>query len=92
MVCSSQSHPIYHLLQQLVSIPSVTLEASEENRIARFIYNWFGELPYFQEHPEDLRLLPVEGDPLKRHIPFALLRASKKTPKTVLLTGAYGCG
>ncbi len=87
MVCSSQSHPVYDLLLQLVAIPSVTLQASEENRIARFLYDWFGELPYFQEHPQDLRLLPVEGDALERHIPFALVRASKKTPKTVLLTG-----
>ncbi len=87
MVCSFQSHPVYKLLLQLVAIPSVSPGACEENRIARFLYDWFGKLPYFQEHPEDLRLLPVEGDPLKRHIPFALVRASKKTAKTVFLTG-----
>lgn len=87
MVCSLQSHPVYHLLLQLVAIPSVSPGEYEENRIAQSLYDWFGRLPYFQEHPEDLRLLPVEGDPLKRHIPFALVRASKKTSKTVLLTG-----
>ncbi|HOO63607.1 MAG TPA: M20/M25/M40 family metallo-hydrolase [Synergistaceae bacterium] len=87
MVCSSKSHPVYKLLLQLVAIPSVSPGASEENRIARFLYDWFGKLPYFREHPEDLRLLPVEGDPLERHIVFALVRASNKTAKTVLLTG-----
>ncbi len=87
MVCSSKSHPVYKLLLELVAVPSVSPGACEENRIARFLYDWFGQLPYFREHPEDLQLLSVEGDPLKRHIPMALVRAGKRTSKTVLLTG-----
>ena len=78
---------LYRLLMDLVSIPSVSPSSEGENRIAGFIHGKFQELPYFREHPEDLRLLPLEGDSLGRHLVFAMVRSAAETPDTVVLMG-----
>ncbi len=78
---------LYRLLLDLASIPSVSPSSENENRIAGFIHSSFLDLPYFREHPEDLRLLPLEGDPLGRHLVFAMVRSSVETPDTVVLMG-----
>jgi arginine utilization protein RocB len=78
---------LYSLLLDLVSIPSVSPSAEMENRIARFIHSRLRELPYFDERPGDLRLLPLEGDPHGRYLVFAMVRAESETADTVILTG-----
>ncbi len=77
----------YQRLLKLVNIPSVSPSSAEENRIARAIFEELGQFDYFRCHPEDLRLLPVEGDPLERHLIFAVVRAPGERSETVLLTG-----
>lgn len=83
----TRNSQMYQRLLKLVSIPSVSPSSSEENRAAQAIYTDLAELDYFKENPEDLRLLPVEGDPLERHIVFAVVRAAEEMSRTVLLTG-----
>ena len=78
---------LYRLLVDMVRIPSVSPSADRENRMARFFRDRLAEEPYFREHPEDLRLLPLEGDPLGRHLVFGLVRAPEATGDTVLLAG-----
>lgn len=82
-----QNPLLYQRLLKLVAIPSVSPSSKEENRIAEVIVEDLRELDYFKKFPNDLRLLPVEGDPLERHIVFAVVRAAKTTDRTVLLTG-----
>ena len=89
---------LYQLLLDLVGIPSVSPSGEPENRIARFIHDRLEELPYFKRRPEDLRLLPLEGDPHGRHLVFAMVRAERETAATVILmghmdvVGVDGCG
>lgn len=89
---------LYGLLLNLVGIPSVSPSGETENRIARFIHDRLEELPYFKRRPEDLRLLPLEGDPHGRHLVFAMVRAERETADTVILmghmdvVGVDGCG
>lgn len=89
---------LYRLLMDLAGIPSISPSSERENEIARFIYDTLAALPYFRENPSDLRLLPLEGDTLKRHLVFAIVRAPGKTPDTVIVAGhmdvvgAQACG
>lgn len=78
---------LYQNFLKLVGIPSVSPSSQEENRMARAIVEDLGDLDYFKANQEDLRLFPVEGDPLERHIVFAVVRAAEKTDNTVILTG-----
>jgi len=78
---------LYRLLMDLVRIPSVSPSSERENEIARFIYDRLSGLEYFQKNPSDLRLLPLEGDSLGRHLVFAIVRAPLKTGDTVILAG-----
>lgn len=78
---------LYRRLLHIVSIPSVSPSSIEENRIARALYDEMANTAYFTENPGDLRLLPIEGDPLERHIVFGIVRAPRKTEKTVILMG-----
>lgn len=84
---STRKDDLYNLILELVRIPSVSPSKDGENRIARFIYDTLGELPYFRENPRDVRLIPMEGDRYARHIVFAMVRSEKKTTDTVLLMG-----
>lgn len=78
---------LYRLLMDLVRIPSVSPSSERENEIARFIHDTLAATPYFRENPADLRLLPLEGDELKRHLVFAIVKAPRKTPNTVIVAG-----
>ncbi len=95
---STQKEHLYRLMLDLVQIPSVSPSREGENRIARFVFDTLAELPYFRQHPDDLRLIPMAGDRYDRHIIFAIVRSSQKTGDTVLLTGhmdvvsAAACG
>ncbi|TDY61868.1 arginine utilization protein RocB [Aminivibrio pyruvatiphilus] len=78
---------LYRLLTDLVKFRSVSPSREGENRIARFIFETLSAQPYFRRHPEDVRLLPLENDPLGRHFVFAVVRAQEPTADTVLLAG-----
>ena len=80
---------IYNLMLELVAIPSVTGSDGEEDRCARFIYERLSRLEYFKHNEKDLKLLPLAGDPLGRHSLLALVRASRPTKKTIVLTGHF---
>lgn len=83
----NQNSDLYKRLLKLIRIPSVSPSSVEENRVAQAIYKDIEELDYFKRNPEDLWLLPMEGDPLERHFVFAVVRAEKETPRTIVLTG-----
>lgn len=80
---------IYELMLRLVAIPSITGSDGGENECARFIYEWLSHISYFQENTNHLRLLPLRDDPRGRQSVFALLKADRPTPRTVILTGHF---
>ena len=80
---------IYRLLLELCSVPSISASPEGENLAAAMIYSRLSELDYFRDHPEDLQLLPIEGDHLGRNIVTALVRAVPETIKTVIVTGHF---
>jgi len=83
----TQKENLYRLMLDLVKIPSVSPSKDGENEIARFVFDTLAELPYFRQHPDNLRLIPMEGDRYDRHIVFAIVRSGRETGDTVLLTG-----
>lgn len=80
---------IYNLLLELCSVRSISASPGGENLAASMIYDKLSELQYFTENPDDLRLLPVKGDPLGRNLVVALVRALSETEKTVMVTGHF---
>jgi len=86
------------LLLDMLRIPSVSPSPEHENRVTRLLYDTLAVLPYFREHPEDLRLLPLEDDPFGRNFLFAFVRRPGPTAETVILAGhadvvsAEACG
>jgi arginine utilization protein RocB len=77
----------YRLLLELAAIPSVSAAEGRELELARFIRDRLREEAWFRQHPEELRLLPCDRDPLGRSSLFAMVRAAAPTTRTVLLTG-----
>ncbi|GAB6280551.1 MAG: M20 family metallopeptidase [Thermovirga sp.] len=78
---------LHQLTLELCRIPSISGIADGENELARFIRNWLGALPYFFDNPGNLMLLPAEGDSLGRYGVYALVRASRPTRRTVIISG-----
>ena len=79
---------IYSNLVRLVEIPSVSGTIGEVQaayRIEELLY----EIPYFNLHRENVRLVPIEGDPFGRCIVTAYLDLEPDCPETVILTGHY---
>lgn len=79
---------IFKLMLELVSVPSISATPGEI-KMARMIYGKLEELPYFKNHPDYLKLLPINNDPLERQVVFALVKAGPSVKKTIILTGHY---
>lgn len=80
---------IYRLLLELAAVPSISAVPGAENMAADLIFQKLSDLDYFKHHPEDLMLLPIEGDLLDRKIIAAMVRAMPETDRTVILTGHF---
>ena len=79
---------IYNNLLRLVEVPSISGTIGEVKaayRIEELLY----EIPYFSLHRENVRLIPIEGDPFDRCIVTAYLDLEPDCPETVILTGHY---
>lgn len=65
-------------------------ETAEEAKMGEVIYTMLAEIPYFRQHPENLRRLPIEGDPWGRMSVLALLRGEKcPSSKAVVTIGHF---
>jgi arginine utilization protein RocB len=67
---------IKELALKLTAIQSV-VGTDGEKRIAEEIYNYFSQIPYFQNHKKNLRLLSVPGDALGRCTVLAYVEGEK---------------
>ena len=79
---------LLNLTKELVRIRSVS-HTPGENEAAAFIFARLSEETYFQEHPECLRLIPVEKDGLERVAVLAFVEAEPSVARTVLLNGRF---
>ncbi|WP_157928868.1 M20/M25/M40 family metallo-hydrolase [Pararhizobium haloflavum] len=70
----------------LVGWPSVT-GSKDEAAFAPRLLDLLSALPYFKDHPEDLMLVPVPGDPNGRASVLALVRGTGR--RTVALAGHF---
>lgn len=78
---------ILALTKQLVAVPSVNGTVGERN-LALFIERYLREIPYFQEHPDQVIVQELSNDPLGRRNVFALLKGEKRPcGDTILLHG-----
>lgn len=75
---------IMDTMLDLVSIPGISGTESE-NLTSQRIFNILGDFPYFKENPDNLKIITIEDDPLKRTFVSALFRSSNKSNKTLIL-------
>ncbi len=80
------SSRIQEILYEYVKIQSFT-NTPKERLVEDFFIGRFEQIAYFREHPELWGLYPVEGDPLKRNICWAMVKG--KGSKTVALVHHY---
>lgn len=74
------------LALQLTQIKSVVGTAGEIDA-AQAVYRHLREIPYFRDHPEQLRLLPLKADKLGRKYVMAIVAADNPAQDTVLCLG-----
>ncbi|CDI49243.1 M20 family peptidase [Clostridium tetani 12124569] len=77
---------IMNTLLELVSVPGIAGTKSEGLTSEKTL-NILEDIPYFQQHHENLNLIKIKGDPLNRSFVSALFCSSKPSKKTIILTG-----
>ena len=85
-IFAALSSRIQEILYEYVKIQSFT-NTPKERLVEDFFTGRFEQIAYFREHPELWGLYPVEGDPLKRNICWAMVKG--KGSKTVALVHHY---
>ena len=79
---------LYNIMKDLIKVPGVSGTPSEVP-VADAIKDLVMEIPYFREHPENVKLVPVEKDRLGRSIVTAYMELAPESKETVILTGHY---
>jgi arginine utilization protein RocB len=76
------------ILLDIAAVPGISGTKSE-CLTGEKIYEIIKEMPYFKKNPENVKLIPIESDIYKRPFVCAIFYSSKKTDKTLLLSGHY---
>lgn len=79
---------IYKNLIRLVEVPSISgtiHEVEAAYKIQELLY----EIPYFDLHRDQVKLIPLDNDPFGRYIVSAYLDLEPDCQETVILTGHY---
>lgn len=79
---------LYRNLLELCAVPSVS-ESSGEKEMPEKLDGMLKRIRYFAENPEQVRVLPVPGDPCGRSYVCALMEGGRKSGKTVLLLSHF---
>ncbi len=79
---------IYRNMKRLVEAPGIS-GTETEAATAYQVESLLREIPYFQRHPDDVTLIPLENDPFGRSIVTAFLPLAPNRSDTVILTGHY---
>ena len=67
-----EKNRMYDNMKRLVEVPSVS-GTEDEILAARKLEELLYEIPYFAEHKDNVRLVPLENDPFNRVIVTAYL-------------------
>lgn len=79
---------VKRLTSEMVAIPSINKEPHGETAVARYVYNYFMNLPYFKAHPEQVICFQTKDDFVERHSTLAYVKGTKGTSnRTVILIG-----
>ena len=79
---------VKRLTSELVAIPSINKEAHGETAVARYVYDYYMGLPYFQAHPEQVLCFQTKDDFVERHSTMVYVKGTKGTSnRTVILIG-----
>ena len=79
---------MYDNMKRVVGVPGVSGTPAEKETAYK-IQELLLEIPYFQQHREKVKLVPVADDSLGRSIVTAYLQCCPESRKTVILTGHY---
>lgn len=79
---------IYDNMKRLIEVRGIS-GTDEEVKAAHKIQEILYEIPYFQQHREKVKMVPIEEDPFERCIVTAYAECCPKSKKTVILTGHY---
>ena len=79
---------VKRLTSEMVAIPSINKEPGGESEVAKYIFDYYMNLPYFREHPDRVKLFKTKNDFVDRHSTYAYVKGTKGTSgKTVILIG-----
>ena len=79
---------VKEITKDLVRIPSIVKHPEGETEVAKKIYEYYANLPYFKENPEYLMLQQTENDEIDRHNTLAMVRGTKgNSNRTIILMG-----
>ena len=76
----------YRITKEMVAIPSVNGTSGEKD-IGIYIENYLRDIPYFNNHPDEVVAVKLQGDKLERRNVFAILEGKKRSNKTIILHG-----
>ena len=79
---------MYNNMLRMVEVPGVSGTESEK-MTAYKIEELLREIPYFRDHPENVKLIPLVDDPFERSIVTGFMELNPGYPDTVILTGHY---
>ncbi len=78
---------VKHITKDLVKIPSI-VKTSGEADCAKWIYEYYKELPYFKKNPSQLKIIQTIDDEIERYIVITHVKGTKGTSnKAVILMG-----
>ena len=79
---------VKQLTEEMVAIPSINKEPKGETAVAQYVYDYYMGLPYFQEHPDYVKMFQTKNDFVERHSTYAFVKGTKGTSnRTVILIG-----
>ena len=58
---------VKRLTTEMVRIPSINKEPGGESAVAQYVYDYYMDLPYFQEHPDYVKKFQTKNDFVDRH-------------------------
>lgn len=74
------------LTEDMVNIESI-VKGGNETALAEYVYEYYGNLDYFKNHPDQLIIQKTKYDEYDRHSTIALLKGEGDSNKTIVLMG-----
>ena len=79
---------VKQLTKEMVQIPSINKEPEGETKVAQYVYDYYMKQPYFQAHPEYVKIFQTKNDFVERHSTYAFVKGTKgSSNRTVILIG-----